>query len=1020
MNENNFELKKYSNKNTEKIIIPDKILINDSKIKTQYLINIKGIEIYFPYQPYEIQIIYMEKIIESLNNKKIAALESPTGTGKTLCLLCSTLAWIKFMREKNKKKIRIFYSTRTHSQITNIIKELKKTIYLPITSILSSRENSCVNYNIKNNIKSLSSLNTKCKINKLKCNFYQNVKNIQFLSYNCIDIEEICSFGNRNKFCPYYYEKDKSFNSDIIFLPYNYIIDKDIKDTLNISFEDSILIIDEAHNIDKVLEESSSFELKNNSLYDMIEELNKILSIKKEEEKNNNKNKKFFQFSEEEIYKEINIIQNIKNNIESITSVLKGEVYPNKGKVLSSNEFFSLFIQYKIKNEQMKIEDMFFNKNKVKKNFEGITPKNIDKHYSFLYNLKEEYLKIYDEDSLLNPLVKFLDLIKYLFFNSENLKSFLFYVYDTMNEFQNRKENIRILKIFCFDSSFGFKKIINENPYNIILTSGTLSPIEVLEFNLKTPIELKLENKHVIDLKKSKFEIIKSINYKGKKIIFQFDNSNRQNIEMINCLGKTILNYVKSLKKGGILIFFPSFNYLNICYSNWLSSKIIEEISKYKKVNIDNKRDKNFINNFILNNNKNSILFSVVRGSISEGIDFKDDIARIVICIGIPYANFIEDKIKLKMIYLNKLYKENKDKKLNLISGQKWYKIDAIQSVNQTLGRVLRHKNDFGMMICIDSRFDEDNIKNLFSKWMNDILEIVNIDDSYFNNIEKFFDKMENEFENKSFNDGKVKIEYESCFDKQNKILDYFNFKKDDFNYNDNNNINISNFKDKNGFINIKELNKQKNKKNKLQFDLQEFTNFKLNNILGKKRKEDLKETNQNIIKNELIKNYISQNIINKKEKKENIILNQIENDTESENSNNINDNKIINNFLKNRKNYDNKLNSINSNAELKLQNEELKIKKNNDKIIEIDKENELIKSIQNDLDNNIYIVEINQELNCPICLEKENKNMYFSISKCNHIICNKCWSKWLKEKMECPLCKKKCRIQTLKKIKKI
>jgi len=415
MNENNFELKKYSNKNTEKIIIPDKILINDSKIKTQYLINIKGIEIYFPYQPYEIQIIYMEKIIESLNNKKIAALESPTGTGKTLCLLCSTLAWIKFMREKNKKKIRIFYSTRTHSQITNIIKELKKTIYLPITSILSSRENSCVNYNIKNNIKSLSSLNTKCKINKLKCNFYQNVKNIQFLSYNCIDIEEICSFGNRNKFCPYYYEKDKSFNSDIIFLPYNYIIDKDIKDTLNISFEDSILIIDEAHNIDKVLEESSSFELKNNSLYDMIEELNKILSIKKEEEKNNNKNKKFFQFSEEEIYKEINIIQNIKNNIESITSVLKGEVYPNKGKVLSSNEFFSLFIQYKIKNEQMKIEDMFFNKNKVKKNFEGITPKNIDKHYSFLYNLKEEYLKIYDEDSLLNPLVKFLDLIKYLF-----------------------------------------------------------------------------------------------------------------------------------------------------------------------------------------------------------------------------------------------------------------------------------------------------------------------------------------------------------------------------------------------------------------------------------------------------------------------------------------------------------------------------------------------------------------------------------------------------------------------------
>ena len=104
MNEENFELKKYSNKNTEKIIIPDKILINDSKIKTQYLINIKGIEIYFPYQPYEIQIIYMEKIIESLNNEKLAALEFLTGAGKTLFLLCSTLAWMKYMKEKKKKK----------------------------------------------------------------------------------------------------------------------------------------------------------------------------------------------------------------------------------------------------------------------------------------------------------------------------------------------------------------------------------------------------------------------------------------------------------------------------------------------------------------------------------------------------------------------------------------------------------------------------------------------------------------------------------------------------------------------------------------------------------------------------------------------------------------------------------------------------------------------------------------------------------------------------------------------------
>ena len=46
----------------------------------------------------------------------------------------------------------------------------------------------------------------------------------------------------------------------------------------------------------------------------------------------------------------------------------------------------------------------------------------------------------------------------------------------------------------------------------------------------------------------------------------------------------------------------------------------------------------------------------------------------------------------------------------------------------------------------------------------------------------------------------------------------------------------------------------------------------------------------------------------------------------------------------------------------------------------------------------------------CPICFKEGNEN--FSISKCNHILCNECWAQWIFEKMECPLCKKKVRFQ--------
>ena len=38
-------------------------------------------------------------------------------------------------------------------------------------------------------------------------------------------------------------------------------------------------------------------------------------------------------------------------------------------------------------------------------------------------------------------------------------------------------------------------------------------------------------------------------------------------------------------------------------------------------------------------------------------------------------------------------------------------------------------------------------------------------------------------------------------------------------------------------------------------------------------------------------------------------------------------------------------------------------------------------------------------------------------MSKCNHILCNICWSKTLNEKLECPICRNKVRVKTLKRI---
>jgi regulator of telomere elongation helicase 1 len=52
------------------------------------------ITLYFPYKPYDCQVKYMSTVVKSLVQRTHAALESPTGTGKTLCLLTACLAWL--------------------------------------------------------------------------------------------------------------------------------------------------------------------------------------------------------------------------------------------------------------------------------------------------------------------------------------------------------------------------------------------------------------------------------------------------------------------------------------------------------------------------------------------------------------------------------------------------------------------------------------------------------------------------------------------------------------------------------------------------------------------------------------------------------------------------------------------------------------------------------------------------------------------------------------------------------------
>lgn len=53
-------------------------------------------------------------------------------------------------------------------------------------------------------------------------------------------------------------------------MPYNYLVDARIRENYKIDFENSIIIIDEAHNIERVAEDVASFDLPLSSFFNIF------------------------------------------------------------------------------------------------------------------------------------------------------------------------------------------------------------------------------------------------------------------------------------------------------------------------------------------------------------------------------------------------------------------------------------------------------------------------------------------------------------------------------------------------------------------------------------------------------------------------------------------------------------------------------------------------------------------------------------------------------------------------------
>ena len=108
-----------------------------------------GTEVLFPFKsPLPSQTRVMVAVLRALEERQACLVESPTGTGKTVALLCAALAWQRKQLSAHGAAPRILYGIRTHSQIRAVIGEFEKVPYRPAISFLASRERQCLNKDV--------------------------------------------------------------------------------------------------------------------------------------------------------------------------------------------------------------------------------------------------------------------------------------------------------------------------------------------------------------------------------------------------------------------------------------------------------------------------------------------------------------------------------------------------------------------------------------------------------------------------------------------------------------------------------------------------------------------------------------------------------------------------------------------------------------------------------------------------------------------------------------------------------
>ncbi|KAL1837797.1 hypothetical protein VTJ49DRAFT_3384 [Mycothermus thermophilus] len=605
---------------------------------------------------------------------------------------------------EEEETVKIYYTSRTHSQLTQFISELRRPTFPPsvppdllsrthdqpssetIKEVpLSSRQKLCINPSVSR-LGSLSAINDRCtelqqSKSKDRCPYMPTAENLKQTHEfrdaalaTIPDIEDLHRIGKELQVCPYYASRTAIPAAEIVTLPYQLLLQKSAREALGIKLEGNVVIIDEAHNVMDAIANVHAAEIRLSELKRARGMLG--VYVKRFGKKLKGANRV--------------MVAQVGRVVESLSECLMGFLGGKTDQgILESSTLLKARGADQINLYQL-----------INYIQESKLAYKVESYASHIEEQQDPSTTSTSRPScspVLHTLVSFLTALTNL-----TTEGRIFYE-KLPSTTPNTPPDIK-LSYLLLSPTHAFSSIAS-SARAIILAGGTMSPFDDYKTHLfptHSPAKITtLSCGHVIPRENLFGWVLASVKPtpQGGQVstgvvqdgMFEFSFQKRNDPSMIRQLGLVLLN-ICSVVPDGVVVFFPSYKYLEDVVQAWQGKdaepqpqSIWERLSGKKAVLCEERGgDTDELlrgySEAILSPTTGpgttrkpggALLLSVVGGKLSEGINFADRLGRCVVVVGLPYPNAHSPEWKARLEYVEAAVLEGleRERQQNPVAG---------------------------------------------------------------------------------------------------------------------------------------------------------------------------------------------------------------------------------------------------------------------------------------------------------------------------------------------------------------